>query len=285
MSNNTHPPVPQGVPFGDAEIGKGWEWLNGAPRLRRLEVTFPLRCYLNLARREDRRAEAECQFARQGLTVERVPAANGRLARNVRGYASAGAYGCALSHRLLMRRAVQERAGAVLVFEDDVILDPDFRRLAEALPLPEDWGILYFGCQHIAPPVPVSAGVLRVTRANCTHAYAVRGIHAPRVREMMAQRKTAGPRQPCDVQLAYLADEVPTYAVWPNLAWQATAMSDISGGIRTIYREDGSQIGGGNHVSGVARAMRQFAAQAAQSLRKAGDGMRSAAIVEKGGAE
>src|SRR5687767_7266856 len=101
------PPVDR-VPCCDEHQGSDWHWLDGAPLLRKLEDAFPLRCYLNLARREDRRTEAEYQFAQQGLAVERMAAVNGRTARSMRGYATAGAYGCAMSHRLLLRRAKME---------------------------------------------------------------------------------------------------------------------------------------------------------------------------------
>ncbi len=42
------------------------------------EATFPQRCYMNLERRPDRRAEAEAEFQKANLTVQRREAVDGK---------------------------------------------------------------------------------------------------------------------------------------------------------------------------------------------------------------
>jgi hypothetical protein len=132
-----------------------------------LEESFPLRLYINLGRREDRRAEAEYQFALQDLEVERLPAADGRWVTKTRGHGPPNKYACRLSHRLALRTARQRGAPAVLIFEDDVILHPQFRRIAEALPPPADWGVLFFGCTHVEAPQAVAPGWVRAKHILC----------------------------------------------------------------------------------------------------------------------
>lgn len=137
------------------------------------EEEFPLRYYLNLGRREDRRVEMEWLLEQTGVTVERFPAVDARFVRNPRGYDEKGRYALALTIRLAIRRAKQKRAKALLLFEDDGVLHPNFLELVEGIELPEDWGIFYFGCQHRQRPEPYSDGVVRVKKALDSHDWAI----------------------------------------------------------------------------------------------------------------
>ena len=219
-----------------------WSWLMGKQALRRLEEAFPYRRYINLARREDRRNEAEYQFAVQGLAVERLAAVDARHLKDARGYGRVPEYACSLSHRQVLREGWRSRAEAVLVFEDDLILHPHFRALAEALPLPEDWGIFYFGCQHFRSPEVAGPGVVRVTGAWGMHAYAVRRRFLPVVlKELRGVQPDTGGRAACDLALTRLVDRIPTYAAYPNLAWQGPGLSSIRGCERTPFTAEGHQ--------------------------------------------
>src|SRR5262245_42576185 len=104
-------------------------------------ATFPLRFWINLGRRDDRRAAAESRLADAGITAERFPAIDARCKRvaapavlspsgsvpeaEVRGYESAGRYALALTQRLALREAKRRGAPAVLLLEDDVIFHPN----------------------------------------------------------------------------------------------------------------------------------------------------------------
>jgi hypothetical protein len=88
-----------------------------------------------------------------------------------------GAFGCWQSHHRLLETCLMDGTGDVLVFEDDATFVPEFEI---ALPLlmsmvPDDWGQLYIGGQHLAKPHPVNDAVVKGTNVNRTHAYAVRG--------------------------------------------------------------------------------------------------------------
>lgn len=236
-----------------------WDWLAGHPPVRRLEKAFPFRGYINLARREDRRNEVDYQFAMQGLAVDRLAAVDARNLKSARGYGLVTEYACSLSHRLVLREGWRSGAEAVMVFEDDLILHPQFRELLEALSIPEDWGIFYFGCKHFKEPDVIQAGVVRVTGAWCMHAYAVRREWLPTVlRELRGCQSGTGGRSECDIALTRLAGRIPTYAAYPNLAWQSPGYSNIRGHDRKTFTAEGHQLWRPELLAGVNEQMRQL---------------------------
>jgi len=243
------------------------------------EQTFPARYWINLGRRSDRRGETEFRFELAGITVKRFPAVDARFIRNmalerdkhlpviedseqtavqdsvqpaepVRGYESAGRYALALTQRLAIRQAMLSGAEAVLLFEDDVILHPNFRNLVSQIELPDDWGILFLGCQHFEEPIPDCPGVVRVTHAVDTHAVAIRRPYYRRVIEALNAHGKPTPNHPLasDRFLAALRWEIPTYACFPNLAWQANEASDLVHSTYTLYQSGGTQKQGHDFI-------------------------------------
>lgn len=211
------------------------------PPRRVLEATFPVRYYVNLTKREDRRRETEYCLRQRGLSAARIAAVDGKLARNTRGYERPGQYGCAASHRLCLRAAESSRAEAVLILEDDVVLHSDFRRIVETTEWPDDWALLYFGCAHLREPEPVARGIVRVTGALGTFAYAVRASHFREVRRAMNgdMKNPNGRTLACDEVLAELSKSLPAYGFYPNLAWVRSSHSDITGSTQSTYDECG----------------------------------------------
>ena len=207
------------------------------------EKTFPLRYYINLGRREDRRTELEFHLDQIGVTAQRFPAIDSRFCRNPRGYESKGRYALALTIRLAIRKAKQQKAPALLLLEDDAILHPNFRELISRLDLPNDWGIFYLGCQHTARPLPHRDGLVKVTRALDSHAWA---IHESAYDEVMAamdafHKPTALHALASDQFVAALHQKIPTYACYPNLAWQSVDKSDLTGTTYSLYGKVGAQ--------------------------------------------
>ena len=197
-----------------------------------IETEFPARYWINLARRQERRFETEWRLEQAGLTAERFPAVDARFVRKNRGYESAGRYALALTQRLAIRKAMLAGAKAVLIFEDDVVLHPEIQQRLEEIELPEDWGILYLGCAHLRRPWSARPGLVQTPYALDTHAFAVRAPYYRKVMAALARKE--GERVPharaSDWFLADLHREIPTYACYPNLAWQAVAASDLAGG-------------------------------------------------------
>ncbi len=208
-----------------------------------LESSFPHMVYINLGHREDRRHEVEYEFVKHDLRVRRLAGIKAAWLHEARGYESKPRYACGLTKCLAIRQARLAGAAAVLMFEDDCVLHPDFRLRASQLTLPDDWGIFYFGCQHRERPVPLGNGLVRVKKALDTHAFAVRAPYFGRVINAMRGLGRGSPvrKIASDMELAALHSEIPTYAAWPNLAWQAVSASGITGTTYSNYHADGSQ--------------------------------------------
>jgi hypothetical protein len=247
------------------------------------EQAFPLRFWINLGRREDRRLETETRLDEIGIAAERFAAVDARFVRKkpearnqrpeknleagragdglgkdapataqgVRGYESAGRYALALTQRLAIREAARRKAPVVLLFEDDVVFHPNFRTLIEAVDLPEDWGIFYLGCTHNQPPVWVGRRVVRANWAVDTHAIAFSASYYKRVMAILDRhgKPDFGIAKASDQFIAALHKEVPAYACYPNLAWQDVSGSDLLGQEYSNYREDGLQRNWTNSVT------------------------------------
>lgn len=217
------------------------------------EKTLPLRYYINLGRRQDRRIETEIALMQAGITAERFPAIDARHVRRTGGYESAGRYALALSQRLVLRKASLRKADAVLVLEDDVVFDPDLLKKLERIDLPEDWGIFYLGCAHRHRPEPAGPGLVKVRYALDTHAFAVRAPYYRAVMKSLAARsgEDAGHPLASDWFLADLHESIPTYACYPNLAWQAEQGSDLTGYTYSNYTDGGEQLASALEVAGL----------------------------------
>jgi hypothetical protein len=213
-----------------------------------LRAAFPHRAYVSLPRRTDRRGWLQARMADAGVTAEWFRAVDARRLRRWKGFAGLPQRAHSLSFRLLLRMAQRRGADALLVLEDDAVFHPEFRERVGALELPDDWQIFYFGCQHLAPPKPVSDGVVRVKRALDTHAVAFRRSAYLEVRKIIRGR-TTGRNQCSDVLLSSLHEKLPTYAAFPNLVWQALGESDIARHRYSNYDVEGRQKHGTGMVS------------------------------------
>lgn len=134
-----------------------------------------------------------------------------------------------------------------MVFEDDVVLCAGFRERLEALELPDDWAMCYFGCVFQGPPEVVSPGLLRVRSGTWDmHGYLIRKEFAqrmgPRLREVDRRRGVCGAELTAiDVVLGGEFGNVPIYAVWPPMAWQVEGLSNNEHAYRGNYFPDGTQ--------------------------------------------
>lgn len=218
------------------------------------EKAFPLRFWINLGRREDRRIRTETVLEKAGVSAERFPAVSDRWVRTprnhkisepveIRGYESAGRYALALTQRMAIREAKQRKAPAVLLLEDDVILHPNFKALIAGTELPDDWGIFYLGCTHCQAPKWAGTRVVRTSYSVDTHAVAIRDTYYNKVIRILNRhgKPGEGVSKASDQFLALLHREIPSYACYPNLAWQARDESDLTGINYTNYHGDGLQ--------------------------------------------
>jgi GR25 family glycosyltransferase involved in LPS biosynthesis len=218
-----------------------WSW----------EETFPLRLCINLEERFDRREQATMQFAKAQVDFDFFPAVDGRKKQNI---TDPGAYGCALSHILALRKAWNSGVEAVLITEDDVVLHKNLKVWAESIELPDDWGIVYLGNQHKIAPTIHSRGLVRIHGSQSTHAYAVRREWIPTV--MKAMRHGLKTCRPCDMVLVDLHQIIPTYGFYPNLAWQRESYSNITNKTVRSFESDGVQCWQRDSITELEKSMR-----------------------------
>ena len=232
------------------------------------DQTFPLKYLLNLSRRPDRRARCEEVFETFDLQVERFSAVDSRWVRKRHGFQDAGRYAHAVSCRMILRKAMLAEAPAVFIFEDDVVLDQRWIERLRDIDLPDDWGIFYLSCQHQERPSFHSQGLLRVAGALDTHAWGVRAQCYRLVMRTLAGKEyfpKKRPYPPADFFLAQLHADLPSYAVFPNLAWQLKCESSLlNGAVFSNYNDDGVQRPAAEVTAGlVAESMGKTACPAA----------------------
>jgi GR25 family glycosyltransferase involved in LPS biosynthesis len=209
-----------------------------------LERVFPMRVFLNLAQRQDRRHLAYREFARHDLKVERFAATDRSQVVCPRGFEQAGRYAVSLSKRAVLREACRRNVDAVLIFEDDVVFNPRLRQLLSEMELPEDWGVFFLGSQMWTRPRPAGLGLVRTFSSVDHHAVGIRRMWFPRILESLRPQRCGSDwkAMPASDQIvAGLAKEIPMYAAYPNLAWQRTNHSDILNTNYSNYSPHGVQ--------------------------------------------
>ena len=152
-----------------------------------------------------------------------------------------GVIGCYISHARLMEHMADrftERDGNVLVFEDDVVIQPGFiDRLRERFEDPvlrdADWDIARIDCWgERVEELRVSEDVYRLTRAWHTgtefggaHAVLYRPSRLPKLLDILASRRIR------DIDGLWshggLPDVLEHYVVYTGRCWQTDLASDI----------------------------------------------------------
>lgn len=134
-----------------------------------------------------------------------------------------GAYGCLRSHVQVVCEARRLGIPSVLIFEDDVVFDPQlqkkFRSCVEQLP--PRWDMLFFGALHKDEPVKVSENIARLTKSNSTYAYALRDTVFDAFIELNQRAEDV-----LDNNSFILQQQFNCYCFMPHLAWVETDYSD-----------------------------------------------------------
>ena len=206
------------------------------------EATFPLRFYLNLSRRQDRRFGMEELCEQHGLSLQRFPAIDGNWVKKLRGYPTSSRYAVALSKRLILRRARNANAESVFFFEDDVTLHPRWREIIKDIVLPDDWQVFFLGCLHLQRPEFVSPGLVRTGFAVDNQAVGIRSSAFQTILKAWSpSSRGPGGKTYSDIEMARHFDRLRAYAVYPNLAWQAGSISDQTGEVHSNFDRFGAQ--------------------------------------------
>lgn len=194
-----------------------------------LTDTFDRVVVLNLARRPERLQHFWSVLKDWPFkTPERVEAVDGHAIGAPAGWdKGAGAWGCLLSHRMILDRAIADGLNSILLLEDDAYPARNFGALAAdfLMNVPADWDGLMFGAEHLAQPQSISNGVVRCVLSNRTHAYAIRG----RMMQTLSEFWRNTTNDHCDIVLASLMGHFKVYAPTPLLIGQHSGQSDITG--------------------------------------------------------
>jgi GR25 family glycosyltransferase involved in LPS biosynthesis len=187
---------------------------------------FPHKACINLDRDVDYWERSQAALTRHDIRgVRRVSAVDGsRLELPATWRHSAGAYGCLLSHLQLVRDARKRGLPSLLILEDDVVFDPSFSQKFPVFmrDLPADWDMVFLGALHREDPVPVTKNVVRIRKAYCTHAYALRDS----IFDAFIAANDGSPNQ-VDVNNGMLQSNHNCYGFVPNLAWMESRYSRV----------------------------------------------------------
>lgn len=185
-----------------------------------LEEPSPLSLvyYLNTGHASSRRREIEYHLTVSKIDARRFSAVNPEFVRRIRIFRDRTVYSSALSQRLAIRMAREQAAETVVLLSDDVKVSPQFASFLRKPDLPEDWGMIYFGCQHIQTPEVVSGTLVRVAKAIPADAIAVNREYFTCVINKLGarQRKRRPVMALSDLHLE-LQNEIPVFATHPNI--------------------------------------------------------------------
>lgn len=138
---------------------------------------------INLDRRKDRWKDIQQKLSKINWpfkTPERFSAYDGKKLPMPVGWTSgAGTWGCLLSHREVLARALQDGLNNILILEDDIFFAPDFENkvLSFIKGVPFEWDQIMFGGQYFdnSKAYDISPEVRKVSLCHRAHAYAVKG--------------------------------------------------------------------------------------------------------------
>lgn len=213
-------------------------------------LLFPSKVCINLDRRPERWQRIQRAFTAHGIeSVQRFSATDGNdVALPHDWIHSAGAYGCLLSHVQVVREARDAGAASVLIFEDDVVFDPQFKEKFASFiqELPADWDMLFLGALHKDEPVVVSEHVARITKANSTFAYAIRNTVFDAFLDLNSRAEHV-----LDMNSYVLQERFNCYCFMPNLVWVESEYSDVQNRLENHWYLEKSLVLFGSHMDRV----------------------------------
>lgn len=179
---------------------------------------------INLASRTDRRAHAEAELAKLGITkAEWFDAYNRPIDHNGK---PNGNMGCTASHRAVLEIIAYNKVPRALVLEDDFEVCVNspldwFNGMIKEVP--ETWEMLYLGGHYGEPPLSrVSQHVIRIGRMLTTSSY---GITWQMARKMAPYICGIGPID--SLYGGFHTKDHECYALSPRLFIQYNNFSDL----------------------------------------------------------
>lgn len=179
---------------------------------------------INLDHRKDKWRDAQKQFKKIGLEVERISGINGfdEPPASIK----PGEVGCLKSHLKVFNLAKERGLKSFLMLEDDVEFSDNFHERFNIIePQIKSYEMLYFGSNpHSGERYEVSPNLNRIMYTFAAHCVIFK---QPCFDDIINQ--LAGPLL-VPVDVAYGQQQVvhTAYSIKPSLAWQRISFSDIS---------------------------------------------------------
>lgn len=185
---------------------------------------------INLARRQDRRAQATQEFEKWGIAdqVEWYSAVDGQqLTELPKGLLiSNGALGLIMTLVQIVKYAKENNLPNVLVLEDDVYFRETITKLdAYMAEVPDNWGLLYLGGHHIQRPLKLTNKIARGVQIFTTHSFAINASIYDIILTDLSNFENVSIQ--LDLYFAELQNRVPTYCFIPSMTGQTASYSDI----------------------------------------------------------
>lgn len=170
---------------------------------------------ISVEERQDRRQEAYKQFESIGL--------KGKVEFFiVQKHPKDSEQGIFESHILCIRKGLEQNAGTIAVFEDDIVFDrfdPDrLKKSIDYMASLKKWGILFFGCLFSQPKRTDCDAVLKINYRSLTQGYVISGDYAREI-ATLTWEGISYDGMLRDIQKNY-------YAVYPSFAFQSNAVTD-----------------------------------------------------------
>jgi glycosyl transferase, family 25 len=167
--------------------------------------------YINLAKRQDRKAEIEVELAKAAITAERFEAIERRP----------GIVGCGLSHLAVLKQARDQNAPNVLIFEDDFqfVVEPEVFHdtLQQFFNTIAEWDVLMFSyALEKSEPYKTHTVFGKVVAATTASAYLV---HQRFYDTLIQTLETALPLLESTGQHWYYANDQCWKALQPKAQW------------------------------------------------------------------
>ena len=104
-------------------------------------------------------------------------------------------------------------------------------------------GCFFPGGQHGVRPEPVAEHLVKAKWCVDAHAWAIRAAYYDQIMEILDRHNKPVPKHPLasDQFVAAAQGQIPTYACYPNLAWQSVVGSDLTGTEYSLYNPGGTQ--------------------------------------------
>lgn len=187
---------------------------------------------INLERRTDRKEEVAEELGKHGIDYELFTAVDGStLNKEVESNGmrwNKSAYALVMTTTQIIMDAKEKGYNNILIFEDDIKLDPlfDLKAKEQLQYIPKDYDLLFLGMTHTKMPVRYNAFFSRAVAGFSCHAYAVNS-HVYDMYLSLLSKLDA----PIDHKTnVILGSRLNSFCSVKNLIWQKSGISDIEGG-------------------------------------------------------